>query len=157
MLFSKNVSITWCFPRFLRMLLACCAHVAFPKRFNNLVFSQVFVHVALMLSPCCFPKTFQEPGVFPGFCACFACCVHVAFRNVSRTWCFPRFLRMFLHVASMLLSKTLQEPGDSPGFCACCVHVAFQKVSRTWCFPRFLRMLLSCCFHVLPMLLSKKF
>ena len=46
------------------MLCPCC----FPKHFKNLVFSQVFVHVAFMLCPSV-SKPFQEPGVFPGFCA----------------------------------------------------------------------------------------
>ena len=135
----RKVSRTWCFPMLLRtkvfedvavMLCSCC----FPKRFKNPVFSQVFVYdwayclniVSILLS-----KIFQEPDVFPGFCAwlrmLLSCCVHLSFPNVSRTWCFPRFLCILL---------------------SCCAHVTFQTISRTWCFPRFLCMLLSCCVHV---------
>ena len=96
------------------MLRPCCC----PKRFNNLVFSRSFAHVAFMFVHYAF-QTFEKPGVLPAFCAC------------------------CLQVASMLFSKTFQEAGfrsDLGHVASMFIHVAFQNVSRTWCFRRFLRM-----------------
>ena len=151
----QNVSITWCFPRVLRMLLSCCIRVAsktfqepgvFPgfcaccfhdesmmlsKTVQEPVVFPGFAHVAFMLNPCWLLKCFNNL-VFSRFLrVLFACWCHVApmllSENVSRPLCFPRFLHMFfMMLRPCCFPTTFQEPDVFPGFCTCFFSESYQ-------------------------------
>ena len=121
-----------CFvPRF----CICCFNVVsmlLSKRFKHLAFPgfRVLVHVACMLCPCCIPKRFKHlvfPQIFASLCMLLSCGVHVAFRKVSRTLCFPRVLCILLsccvhaacqNVKNLVFSHIIAHQG----FCAFCFH-----------------------------------
>ena len=135
----QNVSRTWCFPTFLRMLLPCCV----PRRFKNLVLSHFLAHVALMLRPWALRNSVKQgrpTRVSPSVSSQGVPQVG-SMENVTNKYCLcsSPYVSVFGFVGFILFS--------------CCVHVAFQTVSRTWCFPRFC----TCCFRVASMLLSKTF
>ena len=75
----QKISRTWRVPRFWRMLLSCCVHVAFPIKIR--VFSQVLVHI-FKITCILFSKPFKNLVFSPDF-----------------------FYIYYLHIASALLSK----------------------------------------------------
>ena len=101
--FFPKRSRTSVFPGF----CACCFHVVsmlLSKMYREPGISQVFprfcaycFHVVSML----FSEAFQESRCFRRFlCALISYGVHAVFQNqnVSRTWCFLRFLHMIEHI-----------------------------------------------------------
>ena len=140
----------------------------FPKRFKNLSFFRDCTHVPVMLHPCCYPKgsrsavlllVVNKEHTYKNLVIA-RVLLHVAFmlrpcffpkrRNnlVFPNSCFPRFGRMLLSSASLLLSKTFQGPGVFLGFCARCVHVASMLLSKTCQAPGVCPGFCACCLHV---------